>query len=232
MRASRATSSLARSTAAASSSRLRPGRPASSSSPRSTAKGVRSSWLASATRARCRASDPCSRPSSPFMVAASAAISSRVRGTWRPGAGSRAETEATSRRSRSTGDRAARASPYPPSPAAATNTTPAMTSSRVTSLRVRSKASRSTLATATQPGCPASGLAFTRSCSSSSDLVTANPCWRAWLIWARLSSGVVPASALPPRTRPAGSMTCTTYSPGAGLPAPGGGLVGTGLAGT
>ena len=95
-----------------------------------------------------------------------------------------------------------------------------MTSSRVTSLRVRSNASRSTLATATQPGCPASGLALTRSCSSSSDLVTTNRCWRAWLSWARLSSGVVPASALPPRTRPAGSMTWTTYSPGAGLPAP------------
>ena len=103
------------------------------------------------------------------MVVASAAISSRVLGTWRPGAGSRAETEATSRRSRSTGDSAARASPYPPSPAAATNTTPAMTSSRVTSLRVRSNASRSTLATATQPGCPASGPALTRSRSSSSD---------------------------------------------------------------
>ena len=58
IRASRAASSLAWATAAASSSRLRPGRPASSSSPRSTANGVRSSWLASATRARCRASAP------------------------------------------------------------------------------------------------------------------------------------------------------------------------------
>ena len=48
-------------TAAASSSRLLPGRPASSSSPRSTANGVRSSWLASATSARCRASARCSR---------------------------------------------------------------------------------------------------------------------------------------------------------------------------
>ena len=37
----------------------------------------------------------------------------------------------------------------------------------------------------------------------------------------RAISGVLPASALPPRTRPAGSMTWTTYSPGAGLPAPG-----------
>ena len=219
MRASRAASSPACSTAAASSSRLRPGLAASSSSPRSTANGVRSSWLASATSARCRASAPCSRPSSSFMVVARAAISSRVRGTWRPGAGSRAETEATSRLSRSTGDRAARASPYPPSPAAATNTTPAMSSSRVTSWRVRSNASRSTPATATHPGCRASGPAMTRSCSSSSRRVSTNEWWRAWRIWAGPSSGLVPASGLPPRTRPAGSMTWTTYSPGAGLPA-------------
>ena len=49
-----------------------------------------------------------------------------------------------------------------------------MSSSRVTSLRVRLYASRSTLATATQPGCRASGLAITRSCSSSSWRVTTN----------------------------------------------------------
>ena len=111
MRASRAVSSPACSTAAASSSRLRPGRAASSSSPRSTANGVRSSWLASATSARCRAGAPRAWPADRSWCVASAAISSRVRGTWRPGAGSRAETAATSRRSRSTGDRAARASP-------------------------------------------------------------------------------------------------------------------------
>ena len=40
-------------TASASSAGLRPGRPASSSSPLSTASGVRSSWLASATSSRC-----------------------------------------------------------------------------------------------------------------------------------------------------------------------------------
>ena len=45
------------------------------------------------------------------MVVASAAISSLVRGTWMLGAGLPAETDATSRRIRSTGDNAARASP-------------------------------------------------------------------------------------------------------------------------
>ncbi len=111
IRPSRATSSLARCTASASSSRLLPGRLASSSSPLSTANGVRSSWLASATSARCRASARCSLLSSWFIVLASAAISSLVRGTWTPGAWSRSESAATSRRIRSTGDRAARASP-------------------------------------------------------------------------------------------------------------------------
>ena len=111
IRISRATSSPARATAAASSSRLRPGRAASSSSPLSTANGVRSSWLASATSARCRDSARSSRASSSFIVVASAAISSRVRGTCTLGAWSCSEREATSRRIRSTGDSAARARP-------------------------------------------------------------------------------------------------------------------------
>ena len=62
IRASLVTSSPAMATAAASSSLLRPGRPASSSSPASTANGVRSSWLASAAKARCRASARATAP--------------------------------------------------------------------------------------------------------------------------------------------------------------------------
>ena len=41
---------------------------------------VASSWLASATKARCRAGAGCSRPSRSFIVSASAATSSRVAG--------------------------------------------------------------------------------------------------------------------------------------------------------
>ena len=92
MRVSRSASSAAVCTAAVSSAWLRPGRAASSSSPRRMARGERSSWLASATNARSVSSARRSRLSRLFMVPARAAISSLVRGTCRT-AGSPPRTE-------------------------------------------------------------------------------------------------------------------------------------------
>ena len=77
----------------------------------------------------------------------------------------------------------------------------------------------------TRDGHPAgmlgSGSAITRSRSFSSVLVTVSGRSLARLSSAAVSIGAVPASGLAPRTRPAGSMTWTTYSPGAGVPATG-----------
>ena len=81
-RASRSASASALRTAAASSWRLRPGLGRELEFPDQAPRaGVRSSWLASATKARCLARARCSRPSSSFIVPARAAISSPVGGT-------------------------------------------------------------------------------------------------------------------------------------------------------
>ena len=86
-------------------------------------------------------------------------------------------------------------------------TTPPTASSRATSLWVDSYVSSDSAATATQPGWPPSGAAATRAFSSSTVLVTEiRPC-RARLSWSPVSSGVVPASPLAPRTRPPASRT-------------------------
>ena len=115
--ASRATSSATCSMASSSCAGVRFGRRASSSSVWSTASGVRSSWPASATNARCRSSAPWRRARSSFIVVASAAISSWVVGTGRRAAASCSEMSAASRRIRSTGRNAADASNHAPTPA-------------------------------------------------------------------------------------------------------------------
>ena len=76
----------------------------------SAANGVRSSWLASATKARCRASARRKRSSRSFMVPASAAISSCVPGSRSVAPVSCSDSAAASRLSRSTGASAALAS--------------------------------------------------------------------------------------------------------------------------
>ena len=86
-RASRAVSASRSSTSAGQSCR-RPSRCATSSWVRMFASGLRSSWAASATNARCRARAASSRSSMPLRVTASRWISSRGLGTGsRPGAG-------------------------------------------------------------------------------------------------------------------------------------------------
>ena len=67
------------------------------------AKGLRSSWLASATNCRCTLWAPCSRASSAFIVAASRPISSRVAGTGTRWLRSRSDMAATRARIASTG---------------------------------------------------------------------------------------------------------------------------------
>jgi len=65
-------------------------------------------------------------------------------------------------------------------------------------------------ATAAHPGWLASGAATIRMLSSSTVPVTEiRPC-RARFSWLAVTSGIVPASALAPRTRPAGSITWIT----------------------
>ena len=86
-------------------------------------------------------------------------------------------------------------------------TTPPTASSRATWPCVASYASSDPAATATQPGWPSSGAPAIRAASSSTVRDTQiRPC-RARLSWTPLTSGAVPASPLPPLTRPAGSMT-------------------------
>src|SRR5450756_692795 len=98
----------------------------------------------------------------------------------------------------------------------ATKTPPPMASSLSTWLCVASYASSETAATATRPGRPVSGAAVTLVLSSSMVLVAHTWACRAWPSSAAVSSGVVPASGLAPRIRPAESATCTMYSPGEG----------------
>src|SRR5579875_968558 len=214
-----ATSASALATARASCSRVRPGRLASSSSAPSTASGVRSSWLAAAVKPRCRASASCRLASRLFMVPASAASSSRVRGTRTPSAASRSDSAATSRRIRSTGDSAAAASQYAPAPARRTNAAPPATSAVVSARTVSLTDSSETPATATHPGLAFSGAATIRTVSSSSVLVTATGPDRAAASCPGVTSGTRPASWPAYLTTPDGSMTWTRVSPDPGLKA-------------
>src|ERR1039458_2129988 len=104
----------------------------------------------------------------------------------------------------------------------ATKMPPPVASSRSAWRCVASYVSSETAATATRPGWPASGAAVILVSSSSMVRVADTWACRAWLSSAAVSSGVVPASGLAPRTRPAESTTCTMYSPGAGAAAAGG----------
>src|ERR1039457_6357604 len=101
----------------------------------------------------------------------------------------------------------------------ATKMPPPVASSRSAWRCVASYVSSETAATATRPGWPASGAAVIL--VSSSSMVRVAHAWacRIWLSSAAVSSGVVPASGLAPRTRPAESTTCVMYSPGTGFAA-------------
>src|ERR1019366_4404736 len=101
----------------------------------------------------------------------------------------------------------------------ATKMPPPVASSRSAWRCVASYVSSETAATATRPGWPASGAAVILVSSSSMVRVADTWACRAWLSSAAVSSGVVPASGLAPRTRPAESTTCTMSSPGAGAAA-------------
>ena len=149
---------------------------ASSSSPRSTASGLRSSWLASATKARCRASAPLQPAEQVVHRAASAATSSRVRRHLdgrapRPRLGHRGHlpSQALHRGQRR---------PRQPVGAQARDRDEDDPADRELPHDLAlggSYASSETAATATQPGWPPSGAAVTRSRSSSTVLVTADP---------------------------------------------------------
>ena len=84
------------------------------------ARGVRGSWPASATKPRSWARAPRRRSRRPFIVVASAAISSRVAGTARWVPSSCSPRSAVSRRMRSTSRRTAPASHQAASPATRT----------------------------------------------------------------------------------------------------------------
>ncbi len=108
---SRSVSSAAEAIAARSSSGERPSARASSSSVRRIASGVRSSWLASATKDRSWASASASRSSISFKVRPSRATSSWLGGTGSCPSGSAAEIVAARARIASTGRSAAAATP-------------------------------------------------------------------------------------------------------------------------
>ncbi len=116
-RARRSTSSSAEATAARSSSSESPWRSASSSSALCSASGVRSSWLASSTKRRSRASVASIRSSISFSVCPRRRSSSFAAGTGSRSCGRRAEIAAARRRIASTGRSAAPAAAYPASEA-------------------------------------------------------------------------------------------------------------------
>ena len=111
----RSVSSAADPTAARSCSAVRGRRSASSSSVFRSASGVRSSWLASATKWRSRSSAASSRASISLSVSARSRISSRLGGTGSRAPGVVAEIALARRRIDSTGRSAAAARRYPPS---------------------------------------------------------------------------------------------------------------------